>query len=59
MVEWQSWIDVDMPMLVEGTKEVQVEILDGYFEVLDLSMSASKLLDLSVESSYKVPAGEY
>ena len=59
MAEWLSWIDVDMQVLVVGTKEVQVEILDGWLEVVDLSMSAMKLMDLLVESSYKVPTGAY
>ena len=59
MAEWLSLIDVDMQVLVVGTKEVQVEILDGWLEVVDLSMSAMKLMDLLVESSYKVPTGAY
>ena len=59
MAEWLSLIDVDMQVLVVGTKEVQVEILDGWLEVVDLSMSAMKLMDLLVESSYTVPTGAY
>ena len=59
MAEWLSWIDVDMQVLVVVMKEVQVEILDWWVEVLDLAMYASKLMDLLVESSYKVPTGAY
>ena len=58
MAEWLSWIDVDMQVLVVVMKEVQVEISD-WWDVLDLAMYASKLMDLLVESSYKVPTGAY
>ena len=59
MAEWLRWIDVDMQVLVVVMKEVQVEILDWQVEVLDSAMYASKLMDLLVESSYKVPTGAY
>ena len=58
MAEWLSWIDVDMQVLVVVMKEVQVEMLD-WWEVLGLAMYASKLMDLLVESSHKVPTGAY
>jgi hypothetical protein len=50
---------VDKQVLVVVTKEVQVEILELQMEIVDLAMWSSKLMDLLMYSSYKVPAGVY